>query len=623
MIYYQNVGGLNTSINEYALALSDCAYDIYCFSETWLNDNTVSNQLFGTGYTVYRTDRSPLNSNKSSGGGVLLAVRSSFITQLVHPPASAASEEVWMGISLDNYIVYVCVLYIAPDKVNDAVLINSHLSSLEWVANRMMPNDQMFIIGDYNLPRLKWRRSPSGSFFPGPAVSTFSPSSTQLIDEYSTAGLHQINDIYNSNDRLLDLCFATNDFVDRLTVEPAPAALVKVCRHHPPLSITVRNVMHQTYNEYSNSLFYNCNRADFTGMNNFFSTVDWGLISNGNPDDLVQDYSNIVLYAIDQFVPKIDNSSPTYPPWSNERLNRLKSRKLSALKKFLRRRSVTLKTRYVNINRQYKSLNRRLYMAYQRRIESDLKSKPKRFWNFINKQRNEVGLPSTMKLNDRKATSPAEICELFLHQFSNVFSHDNLNEETILQAAENVPLLSPVGAHPPITSDCIVNACKLLKKSSNPGPDGIPSIILKECAASLAIPLSSIFTSSLNTGIFPIAWKKSFVFPVHKKGNKLEVSNYRGISSLCATSKLLELIVLEFLTQNRQNYIVDTQHGFVKHRSTTTNLVWYSSFLARTLQERKQVDAIYTDLSAAFDKLNHRIAVAKLERLGFGGELLH
>lgn len=37
---------------------------------------------------------------------------------------------------------------------------------------------------------------------------------------------------------------------------------------------------------------------------------------------------------------------------------------------------------------------------------------------------------------------------------------------------------------------------------------------------------------------------------------------------------------------------------------------------------RAQTDVIYTDLTAAFDKLNHEIAIAKLERLGVCGNLL-
>lgn len=58
-------------------------------------------------------------------------------------------------------------------------------------------------------------------------------------------------------------------------------------------------------------------------------------------------------------------------------------------------------------------------------------------------------------------------------------------------------------------------------------------------------------------------------------------------------------------------------------RSTNSNLILYTSFIARTLQNRQQVDSIYTDFSAAFDKINHRIAVAKFERLGFSGPFLN
>lgn len=112
------------------------------------------------------------------------------------------------------------------------------------------------------------------------------------------------------------------------------------------------------------------------------------------------------------------------------------------------------------------------------------------------------------------------------------------------------------------------------------------------------------------------------MFPVHKKGPKRDIQNYRGIAALCAMSKLFEVIVLDFVKFNCNDYIAQEQHGFMAKRSTSSNLVTYSSLILSSMQQRKQIDAIYTDLSAAFDKLNHRIAVAKLERLGFGGPML-
>lgn len=112
------------------------------------------------------------------------------------------------------------------------------------------------------------------------------------------------------------------------------------------------------------------------------------------------------------------------------------------------------------------------------------------------------------------------------------------------------------------------------------------------------------------------------MFSVHKKGDKRNIDNYRGISALCATSKLFELVVLDPIFSHCKNLIVDSQHGFLPGRSTTTNLLDFTSYILDGMSKGVQTDAIYTDLSAAFDKLDHNIAVAKLERMGFSGSLL-
>lgn len=73
----------------------------------------------------------------------------------------------------------------------------------------------------------------------------------------------------------------------------------------------------------------------------------------------------------------------------------------------------------------------------------------------------------------------------------------------------------------------------------------------------------------------------TYVFPVHKKGWKRTVSNYREIAAKSSTSKLFELIVLETLCQIYSHCISLKQHGFMPKRSTATNLtifhlLWYA-----------------------------------------------
>ena len=227
-----------------------------------------------------------------------------------------------------------------------------------------------------------------------------------------------------------------------------------------------------------------------------------------------------------------------------------------------------------------------------------------------------------MTRDNEEASTAEEICELFRQQFSSVFTNEVLDDSHVQAAAMNVPHRAAIAQHPFIFPVTVRRACSRLKYSTSSGPDSIPAVVLKQCSDSLADPLSLLFNLSLQTGVFPQSWKRSFIFPVHKKGSKRDIRNYRGIAALCAVSKLFELVVLDHIKFNCNDYIAPEQHGFMPRRSTSSNLVTYTSFISQAMQKHQQIDAIYTDLSAAFDKINHRIAIAKLERLGFCGSLL-
>ncbi|XP_050512392.1 uncharacterized protein LOC126888303 [Diabrotica virgifera virgifera] len=59
------------------------------------------------------------------------------------------------------------------------------------------------------------------------------------------------------------------------------------------------------------------------------------------------------------------------------------------------------------------------------------------------------------------------------------------------------------------------------------------------------------------------------------------------------------------------------QHGFCSGRSTLTNLLPYQSKIIKALEEFKQVDAVYTDFSKAFDQVDHNIFLRRLFDIGF------
>ena len=112
LIYYQNTGGINTTISKYAQACSDGSYDMYAFVETWLNSNTLSSQIFSDNFTTYRLDRNATNSNKSSGGGVIAAIKSSFNSRQLFPPDCQSLEQLWLAVTFVNRTLCTYASYI-------------------------------------------------------------------------------------------------------------------------------------------------------------------------------------------------------------------------------------------------------------------------------------------------------------------------------------------------------------------------------------------------------------------------------------------------------------------------------------------------------------------------------
>lgn len=106
------------------------------------------------------------------------------------------------------------------------------------------------------------------------------------------------------------------------------------------------------------------------------------------------------------------------------------------------------------------------------------------------------------------------------------------------------------------------------------------------------------------------------ITPIHKSGNAHAVENYRGISILCCIAKVFEDFVHGKIYNAVRPLISDAQHGFVKKRSTVSNLMCFTDVLFYNVERRRQVDAIYFDFAKAFDKVPHELAISKLKHMG-------
>ena len=169
-------------------------------------------------------------------------------------------------------------------------------------------------------------------------------------------------------------------------------------------------------------------------------------------------------------------------------------------------------------------------------------------------------------------------------------------------------------AHP----DDIAKVIKSLKSSNSCGLDNIGSYVLKLGCEELTPAITHIVNLSIGESSFPSLWKTSKVVPLFKKGDTVSPKNYRPVSLLPITSKILERVVynqlIEYLEEN--NLLHPSHHGFRKNHSTTSALLEMYSNWVENYEDDRVTAVVLLDMSAAFDLVDKQILIGKLKLYG-------
>jgi hypothetical protein len=103
-------------------------------------------------------------------------------------------------------------------------------------------------------------------------------------------------------------------------------------------------------------------------------------------------------------------------------------------------------------------------------------------------------------------------------------------------------------------------AIEKLKRHKLPDIDQIPAELIKAGGRTICSEVHKLINSIWNKQELPEQWKESIIVPIYKKGDKTDCNNYRGISLLSATYKILSIIILSRLTPYAEE-IVGDHHG--------------------------------------------------------------
>jgi len=101
-----------------------------------------------------------------------------------------------------------------------------------------------------------------------------------------------------------------------------------------------------------------------------------------------------------------------------------------------------------------------------------------------------------------------------------------------------------------------------LKSHRSPGINQILAELIKAGCRKICLEIHKLITSIWKKEKLSEEWKESIIIPIHKKGDKTVCNNYRGISLLPTTYKILSNILLSRLIPYAKEIIRDHQCGF-------------------------------------------------------------
>jgi len=198
-----------------------------------------------------------------------------------------------------------------------------------------------------------------------------------------------------------------------------------------------------------------------------------------------------------------------------------------------------------------------------------------------NKKNNTI---DKLQFGDELVDDYTKIAEIFNQHFTSIAKVNVVNNNYKTSSANNrytptpIYYLLPSFNHKfsnfklmPFSTKDIRNIIKSLNTKNSHGYDEVSTKLLKLSSPFILSPLTHICNKSLALGIFPDRLKYSEIKPPFKKGDKLNISNYRPISLLSSFSKVLEKAAYIQLYEHcrKQNILVDEQFGFRNKLATT------------------------------------------------------
>lgn len=311
--------------------------------------------------------------------------------------------------------------------------------------------------------------------------------------------------------------------------------------------------------------------------------------------------------------------SNDYPLWYTRSIIRKIKTKSKYLQTYKLNGSTDAYNSFRQLRGEIKADMARSYSSYLGNIENNIKINPKHFFSYISLKNKSNTVPTSMSYNGSAYDDPLDIADAFASFFQSNYT---LDTRPINNFVYPPPTNITLALHC-FKEDEVLSALMKIKPELTAGPDMIPAFLLSDCSPVLARPLAVIFNACLASSVYPDAWKECKSVPVLKSdATRRVIENYREIVIMNNFPKVFEILLHDIIYAHVSGCISESQHGFVRGRSTATNLFCITQDVAQALDNRLQTDVVYTDFSKAFNRVNHELLLGKLGGFGLSSRLL-
>ena len=614
--YFCNLDGNNSNFEKFSCEIASIKHEFSVIGIAETNVSACTKDLYQIG--KYSSCYQNKKEGKKKGSGVGLYVHNKFsYTEL--PNVSCRSdnlESMFVKITNTAEPVIVGVVYRPPSGDYDLFLceFESLLASF--------PSDiKAHILGDYN-------------------VDLLNPENTETIDFENVIVTSGFTPVISTHTHRREGC--RKSCIDNiLTNEPTNVIISGTISndsdHKPVFQVSYLTKSTNLNNDkLKTKIFYNYSNEN---IDKFCSSLrrNVGCLDRIEDfDSFIEFYENAIDSTCKLSVPKCSKRTSLVNPWITVGIISSITAKNELYKSWIGSKTQRLPDgdhdKYRKFKEHRKVLKKTIKLAkklhYSEKFEK-FKTDPKKTWAVINELRGKAKSQprSSFVIDAERITCRRAIANKFNEYFVTLASHlnagmDGLNGLPVLDLPNFQSYLANKEQSSIYLSETNEDEIiEIIKGFENGKASDIPVILIKRSAYIISSVLTKLYNKNIESGIFPENFKIGKVTPVYKKDNPELLENYRPVSTLPIFGKIFEKIIYSrlysFLTA--KGILNTNQFGFRKGRATIHALHSSVNIVQNALKDGKHVLGIFIDLSKAFDTLDHKILLDKLEHYGIRG----